>query len=111
MLFDILPSATALISLFALLIGYIGAFFILVGAALGTYYGLVSMFKQRSQNLQKVRIFTGQYFLIGLEFLVGKDILETILKPDLHDLVALTLLVVIRVLLGYFLKLEIKSSK
>ena len=62
-------------------------------------------------GLSKVRIDFGYYILLGLQFLIVTDIIETILKPEMNDLIELGGIVVIRILLGYFLTKEINELK
>jgi uncharacterized membrane protein len=53
----------------------------------------------------------GYYILLGLEFLIAADIIETILKPTSEELIELGGIVIIRILLSYFLTREIKELK
>ncbi|HMQ80347.1 MAG TPA: DUF1622 domain-containing protein [Ignavibacteria bacterium] len=57
--------------------------------------------------LSKVRIDFGNYILLGLQFLIAADIIETILKPEVEELIELGGIVIIRILLSYFLTREI----
>ncbi len=49
----------------------------------------------------------GSYLLLGLEFLVAADIIQTVLDPSLEELGILGGLVVIRTVLNYFLNKEL----
>lgn len=51
------------------------------------------------------------YILLGLEFLIAADIIQTILKPTSQELIELGGIVVIRILLSYFLNKEIDALK
>src|SRR5258706_12751072 len=51
------------------------------------------------------------YILLGLEFLIAADIIQTILKPTSQELIELGGIVVIRILLSYFLNKEIEALK
>jgi uncharacterized membrane protein len=53
----------------------------------------------------------GYYILLGLEFLIAADIIQTILKPTSEELIELGGIVVIRILLSFFLNKEIKELK
>lgn len=66
-------------------------------------------FKQSALNY--IRIDFGYYILLGLEFLIAADIIETILKPTNEELYALAGIVVIRILLSFFLGREINELK
>ena len=50
------------------------------------------------------------YLLLGLEFLIAADIIETLLKPTLQDLAALRAIVVIRTLINYSLTSELAKN-
>lgn len=62
-------------------------------------------------NLKRIRIECGSYLLLGLEFLIASDILETVLHPNLQELAQLGGIVIVRIILSYFLNLEIKELK
>ena len=59
--------------------------------------------------LNKIRLDFGYYILLGLEFLIAADIIETILKPTSDELIQLGGIVLIRILLSYFLTKEINE--
>ena len=61
--------------------------------------------------LNVVRQHFGTYILLGLEFLIAADIIQTILKPTVEELIELGGIVLIRILLSYFLAKEIESLK
>jgi uncharacterized membrane protein len=65
--------------------------------------------KYNLQALNKIRLDFGYYILLGLEFLIAADIIETILKPTNEELIQLGGIVVIRILLSYFLTKEINE--
>ncbi len=53
----------------------------------------------------------GSYILIGLEFLIAADIVLTILKPGITELIILGSIVAIRTVISYFLNKEIRESE
>lgn len=61
--------------------------------------------------LSRIRIDFGNYILLGLQFLIAADIIETILKPEVEELIELGGIVIIRILLSYFLTREIDEIK
>lgn len=63
------------------------------------------------KTLSKIRIDFGNYILLGLQFLIAADIIETILKPEVEELIELGGIVVIRILLSFFLNREIEDLK
>lgn len=53
----------------------------------------------------------GAYVLFSLEVLIAADIIETIVKPTLEDIVRLAAIVAIRTVISYFLNKEIMETK
>ncbi len=51
----------------------------------------------------------GSYILLGLEFLIAADIVDTIIKPSINELIVLGSVVLIRTVLSFFLNREISS--
>lgn len=68
-------------------------------------------FIDNSVPMWKIRIKLWHYLVLALEFLVAKDILESIVDPNLNGLFMLWLIVVIRTVLSYFLNKEIAEVK
>ena len=48
----------------------------------------------------------GDYLLLGLEFLIAADIIDTLMKPSTQDLVILGAIVAIRTVISYSLNSE-----
>lgn len=90
----------------ATIIGFVGILFIFLGAvlALSQYVSFVVWGKYSTDH---VRHTLGTYILIGLEFMVGQDIVETVLHTDRDHLINLGLIVIIRTVLDFFLSREI----
>lgn len=65
----------------------------------------------RMNVLNKIRLDFGYYILLGLEFLVAADIIETILKPTTEELIELGGIVAIRIILSFFLTKELNDLK
>ncbi len=65
----------------------------------------------RMSVLNKIRLDFGYYILLGLEFLVAADIIETILKPTTEELIELGGIVAIRIILSFFLTKELNDLK
>lgn len=55
----------------------------------------------------KLRQMLGYYLLLGLEFLIAADIIETLLKPEPRELIVLGSIVAIRTVISYSLNLEL----
>ena len=90
----------------ATIIGFVGILFIFLGSilALWQYLNFVVWGKF---SIDHVRHTLGTYILIGLEFMVGQDIVETVLHTDREHLINLGLIVIIRTVLDFFLNKEI----
>lgn len=67
--------------------------------------------KSKHVNHDQIRYSLGIYLLLGLEFLIAADILETVFKPSLEQLGILASIVVIRTVLNYFLNKELEHIK
>jgi uncharacterized membrane protein len=56
---------------------------------------------------RKLRQGLGYYLLLGLEFLIAADIIETLMKPTTQDLIILGAIVAIRTVISYSLNSEL----
>lgn len=59
-------------------------------------------------DIDTVRYKLGTYLLLGLEFLVAADILETVFAPTLERIGILGGIVIIRTILNFFLNKELE---
>jgi uncharacterized membrane protein len=59
---------------------------------------------------KRLRHGLGFYLLLGLEFLIAADIIDTLMKPSLQDLIVLGAIVLIRTVISYSLNAELKSE-
>jgi uncharacterized membrane protein len=87
-------------------IASIGVLVISLGA-LRSLYQLMLFVKDRSFTMNSIRLQFGNSVILGLEFMVGGDIVGSLIKPDYYNLGMLAILVVIRTILSYFLNLEL----
>lgn len=60
---------------------------------------------------RQLRHLLGYYLLLGLEFLIAADIIETLMKPSVQDLIVLGTIIVIRTVISYSLNAELKSEQ
>lgn len=58
-------------------------------------------------KLQKIRCEMGIYILLGLDFLIVSDIIQTILDLNIEEIIKLSVLILIRTIISYFLGKEI----
>jgi uncharacterized membrane protein len=96
------------------LISYASIGIICYGAALGLFKFIVNEFKRLTKSFSlletvQIKLEFGYYLLLGLEFLIASDIIDTILNPSFEDLGILAGTVVIRTGLSFFLNKEIES--
>jgi uncharacterized membrane protein len=101
------------LDIFALFVGFVGILIILTGVVRGLrdFIGLEMGSRVRHISHNKIRYELGIYLLLGLEFLVAADILETVFKPSLEQLAILGGIVIIRSALNYFLDKELSHIK
>jgi len=93
-------------------ISVLGVLVIVFGVFCGLLRFLRSEFSAaRGGNVEperrKLRQVLGYYLLLGLEFLIAADIIETLMKPSVQDLVVLGAIVAIRTVISYSLNSEL----
>jgi uncharacterized membrane protein len=100
--------------IFSMLIGSIGISIIFFG----TLKGLWTQIASKRYNFENARFVLSRYLVLGLDFLVAKDIIDTILldtnkagQEAWIDLVRLVVVVSIRIILNHFLEKEIRELK
>ena len=64
-----------------------------------------------NEDRKHLRHLLGYYLLLGLEFLIAADIIDTLMKPSVQDLMALGAIVLIRTVISYSLNAELKSEQ
>ena len=70
---------------------------------------VVSRIKRDKTAMRHIRVDFGGYLLLGLELLIGADIIRTILGPSYEELIILGGTVVIRTIFSVFLNKEIQD--
>lgn len=58
----------------------------------------------------ELRHLLGHYLLLGLEFLIAADILDTLMRPELRELATLGAIVAIRTVIAWSLNAELKPA-
>ena len=91
------------------IISLIGTIVILIGALFAIYrYCLIKFSSQKAAlSIDAVRVQLGQAIVLGLEFIVAADIIETTTAPDYYSVGILCIVVAVRTFLNYFLNKEI----
>ncbi len=87
-----------------LLSGFTGVLIIALGILKALYYFVIS------RSFWKIRVILVKHILLGLDFLIARDIIETVIlksKESLWiDLATLILIIIIRVIFSYFAEKE-----
>ena len=60
---------------------------------------------------KRLRHVLGYYLLLGLEFLIAADIIDTLMKPTTQDLIVLGSIVAIRTIISYSLNSELAHQQ
>ena len=105
-IFYTLAKALEAVSFTVMIYGAVLAIAMLLKNEFGRFTGKFHM-----NVLNKIRLDFGYYILLGLEFLVAADIIETILKPTTEELIELGGIVAIRIILSIFLTKELNDLK
>ncbi len=96
-------------------IGVLGVLVIVFGVA----GGLARFLRAEALSLRGINVETdrkrlrsvlGYYLLLGLEFLIAADIIDTLMKPSAQDLIVLGAIVLIRTVISFSLNAELKSE-
>lgn len=95
---------------FGMIFAYIGLGVMVYGVLKALVMMLGRLFNP-SILLAQVRLDLGRFLVLSLEFLVAKDILESIFNPSFELLLRLFMIVVIRTVLSYFLNKELAEIK
>jgi len=100
-----------IIGIIGKIIEIFGIVTILVGGIFATYHFLKEVrVESPPKAYENYRSSLGRAILLGLEFLVGGDIIGTVAaEPTFHSLGILSLIVVIRTFLSFSLEVEIKG--
>ena len=104
-------SSLEAISIFAAgVIGYIGVSIMTYGALKSVMHFILTSIRG-TNHLPYIRIDLGKHLALGIEFLVGKDIIESIIHPSWDDLGKLAVIVAIRIVITLMLGYELKELK
>lgn len=93
-------------------IGVLGVLVIVFGVLSGLFRFVRAEFSAaRGLNVdeerKQLRHVLGYYLLLGLEFLIAADIIDTLMKPSTQDLLILGAIVAIRTVISYSLNAEL----
>ncbi|MBT5237587.1 DUF1622 domain-containing protein [Candidatus Peregrinibacteria bacterium] len=103
-------SLEALSVFVASIIGYIGVMIMAYGGIKSAIHFMLSSIR-RQNHLPHIRIELGKHLALGLEFLVGKDIIESIMQPTWDELGKLAAIITLRTAVTMMLSWELKEIK
>lgn len=109
-LVEITTSLESVSIFFAAIIGYIGVTVMAFGGIKSALHFILSSIRGNN-HLPYIRIDLGKHLALGLEFLVGKDIIETIIRPSWDELGKLAAIIVLRTAVTMMLSWELKEIK
>jgi len=97
-------------------IGVLGVLVIVFGVVAGLVRFIrAEVLSVRGRDVEddrkRLRHVLGYYLLLGLEFLIAADIIDTLMKPSVQDLIVLGAIVLIRTVISYSLNAELKSEQ
>ena len=110
LLFESVEALSIISNAVAALIGYIGIGIMMFGCIKGVSLFIWQFFRKEN-FLSDIRIELGQHLALGLEFLVGKDIIESLVEPTWDDLGKLAAIIALRTFLTVYLAKELKAVK
>ena len=94
-----------------LVVEAIGAAVIGYGVLATTFRYVLTLIGVREDTNNEIRLYLGQYLVLGLEFQLGADILSTAVAPTLDDVILLGAIATIRTVLNYFLTQELERER
>lgn len=103
-------SLEALSVFVASIIGYIGVMIMAYGGVKSAIHFMLSTIRKQN-HLPYIRIELGKHLALGLEFLVGKDIIESIMQPTWDELGKLAAIIALRTAVTLMLSWELKEIK
>ena len=101
----------ALLEFISIILSLAGAAVIVYGALFSMYHYILELFglahKGRGLNIDHIRLEFSRNIVLGLEFFVAADLIQTVIVPGYYEIGLLGALVVIRTVLSFFLNREI----
>jgi len=94
---------------------HIKDFIEVLGVAVITYGALVAAYQivmlavWKKFSTRQIRLQFGTSVVLGLELMVGADIIGSLIKPDYYSLGLLAVIVAIRTVLSFFLNRELEE--
>ncbi len=82
---------------------------VIAAGALHAIYEFWQMARAGHIDPNYVRLQFGNSVILGLEFMVGADIIGSLIDPDYYSLGLLAIIVIVRTILSYFLSRELEA--
>lgn len=112
---EIIFLASTIAEVAAFVAGLIGAGVIISGTVIAIIRFMLGLLEKHTRNeniprrhIDPVRVDFSRYINFGLEFLIAKDILETIFLHSWEQVTQLLILVIIRTIVSFFLMYEVQ---
>ena len=93
------------------LVGFIGVIIMMYGGLMAARHFIVYSWQRKRDGLAHIRIELGQYLALGLEFMIGKDIIESIVRPSWDELGKLAAIIALRTAVTLMLTWELREVK
>jgi uncharacterized membrane protein len=94
------------ISVLILIFGFVKGLLAFISCEYNSIYS-----GSKEEKITSVRPLLARYILLGLDFYIISDIISSMVQEELNDLISLTVIVVLRTTIGYFLSKEILELK
>jgi uncharacterized membrane protein len=110
---SLLATLNATLIVIKRVLALLGSIIILIGSVYATCQFIVKIFTSPSKhqilNLDNVRLDLVRTIILGLEFIIAADVIETTTTPDYYSLGLLAVVVLIRTFLNYSLNKDITN--
>lgn len=90
------------------ILGWVGIASMIYGSIRAVYLIVLQHF-HKDNYVNEARLVLSQYLALGIEFFIGSDVIDTIVKHDFESLGMLGAVVIIRIILSYSLGRELKD--
>jgi uncharacterized membrane protein len=104
------PGVITAIEFIARALEIIGVAVIALAFAHAIVRGVLHVGQRREDAYERLKRYIGKALLLGLEFLVAADVIQTVtIEPTQKSLLSLGLLIVVRIVLGWSIAVEIEG--
>ena len=104
------PGVITVIEFVARALEIIGVAVIALAFAHAMIRGALHFRQKREDAYERLKVYLGKALLLGLEFLVAADIIQTVtIEPTRERILSLGLLIIVRIVLGWSIAVEIEG--